>query len=110
MYTLSVDYQKSKNEKTNRPNGGRGRKNQNLGPCIKLNQKCMVKSSGTCQFIKNIKGSSDNIFVAKFMPEFKERVSAAWWICIQIVQSVLRVALTGINYAFFLFFVVVENF
>ena len=26
--------------------GGVGSKNENLGPCTKLNQKCMVKSSG----------------------------------------------------------------
>ena len=37
-----MDYQKTKNAKTNRPKWGGG--DEYLGPCTKLNQKCMVKS------------------------------------------------------------------
>ena len=38
--------QNTKNAKTNRPKWGEGSKNENLGPCTKLNQKGMVKSGG----------------------------------------------------------------
>ena len=41
-----MDYQKTKNAKTDRPKWGEVEKNENLGPCTKLNQKFVVKSSG----------------------------------------------------------------